>query len=115
MAKQETLWRCSTCDTLYGSESDALKCEEKHALLLSIQTIFDNPTFKVQPVEFKDNIISEDIDEEKYDIDAEKPKDLDDINTIIITTYSTVVRRDTYQRLGTEYNPETKLFSFNEE
>ena len=114
MAKSETLWRCSTCDKLYGSEKDALKCDERHALFLEIQTISDNPTFIDTT---QDNyIIREDITNEEYHTDVKNPKSLDDINTVIDTTYSTVVRRDIYQRSGAiRYNPKIEVFEFKED
>jgi hypothetical protein len=116
MAKSETLWRCLTCDKLYGSEKEALKCEEKHALFVLIQTISDNPTFvPVIPKDAKDDIIREDIDDDTYHTDAIKLESLDDANTVIITTYSTVVRRDIYQRLGTEYKPTVQVYEFKED
>jgi hypothetical protein len=115
MAKSETLWRCSTCDKLHGSESDALKCEEKHALFVLVQSISDNPTFFDVSVDGNNDIIREDIDDETYHTDAVKPESLDDVNTVIITTFSTVVRRDIYQRLGTEYKPTVQVYEFKEE
>jgi len=115
MAKSEQLWRCSTCDKLYGSEKEALKCEEKHALFVLVQSISDNPTFFDVPVDGNNDIIREDIDDETYHTDAVKPESLDDVNTVIITTFSTVVRRDIYQRLGTEYKPTVQVYEFKEE
>jgi len=115
MAKQETLWRCSTCDKLYGSEKEALQCEEKHALFTLIQTISDNPTF-YEETKDQDDIIREDITDEQYSINIPKPSSLDDINTVIITTFSTIVRRDIYQRIGTGYDPSSSsMFEFNED
>lgn len=113
MAKAETLWRCSTCGKLYGSETEALKCEEKHALFVLVQSISENPTF-FEVTKDEDDIIREDTEDEDYVTDAERPELLDDINTVIITTFSKVVRRDIYQRLGTQYDLKTQVFPFKE-
>lgn len=115
MAKQETLWRCSTCDKLYGSEKEALNCEEKHALLLEIQSIADNPAFEIIPQVNDDDIMQEDITDESYETDAKNPTSMNDINIIAITTYSTVVRRDTYRFRNSRYDPKTPLFDLKED
>lgn len=114
MVKSEIIWRCSTCDKLHGSEADALKCEEKHALFTLVQSISDNPTFE-EATKDEDDIIREDIEDEDYAVDAAKPESLDDINTVIVTTFSRVTRRDIYQRIGTTYDPKkTSVFPFKE-
>lgn len=80
-----------------------------------VQSISDNPTFFDVSVDGNNDIIREDIDDETYHTDAVKPESLDDVNTVIITTFSTVVRRDIYQRLGTEYKPTVQVYEFKEE